>query len=64
MARNFYFRYSFFFFRTPLSCQYLATRETELRLGDLRFHERASLRSKDEKRNYTDCVRKTQKSLQ
>ena len=56
MACNFNFQYSFF--QMPLSYQYLANRETELQLGDMPFHRRASLRSKGKKRNYTDCQKK------
>ena len=54
MARNLNFRYSCF--RTPLIYQYLANLERELQSGDLRFHKRATLRSKGKKRNYTDCA--------
>ena len=64
MTRNYKFR--FIFFRTTLSYQYLANRETKLRSGDLRFHGRASLRPKGKKRKYTDCVGKkmlTEKKL-
>ena len=59
MASFLYFRYSFFF-ETPLSYQDLAEWETELRSGDLRFHEIMSLRSKGKKRN---CVGKTENQL-
>ena len=48
MARNFDS-----FFRTPLCYQYLANRETDLRSGDMRFHGRASLKSKGKNRKYT-----------
>ena len=56
MTHNFNFLYSLF--RTQLSYQYLANRETELWSGDLRFHGRASSRIKGKKRNYTDCIGK------